>query len=97
MQLEITGHQLEITPNLKALTTEMMHKVQKHFQNIISAHVVLEIHKNAHIAKAHLLVPDHTIDARAETEDLYKSIDVLREKLTTEINKYKQRRKGHQE
>ena len=95
MEIEITGHQMVVTPRLKALVEENLAQLEHYYNHIMRAHVVLEVNKVRHIAKGHLFLKGKTINAEAETEDMYKSVDQLAKKLLSEIKKYKDKKQQH--
>ena len=59
--------------------------------------VILDVDNIRHIAEANVFVPNKVINAKAESEDMYKSIDLLQEKLTRQMIKYKEKFSDHQD
>ena len=91
MQLQITGHHVEITPALHERAEQKIQHLLSHAPKIISAHVTLEVNKLRHIAEATLAIPKSTIHAKAESENMYKSLDLLANKLMTQLIKHKEK------
>jgi len=95
MQINIKATKIELTPAIEAAVREKIEGMQKYFDNIIEADVEVGIttahhHKgNIFRAEANLSVPNKVIRASAETDDLYKSITGMKDKLKTELIKYK--------
>lgn len=91
MQIEFTGHQLEITPAIKEHTKEKFMRLEKHFNKITSIHVVFNVEKLRQIAEATVLVAKEKFHASAEDENLYTAIDTLADKLNTQLVKHKEK------
>ena len=97
MQINITGHNMEITPVLKQFALDKLTKLERHCHKIISINVILDIEKFIHIAEATVLVDHITLHASAESENMYTSIDLLIEKLDIQLMKHKHKTMGHRE
>ena len=95
MNVEFTGHNFKVTDALKNLMLEKMNHIETHLDQIISAHVTFKVDKLDQIAEAKLQVPGKMIFAEASSEDMYKSIDLLKDKLLRQIDKYKQKEADH--
>ena len=50
MQINITGHHVDVTPALRAYVTEKMQKLSRHFQQVNSIHVILNVEKLNHVS-----------------------------------------------
>ena len=85
--LIISGLHLDLSLALKNIVNEKMEKIFKHEEKIIRARVELEhdtrssSHKNEYTAKGHLELKGSTITISSSSDDIYKSIDDLIEKL----------------
>lgn len=95
MDIQISGKHLEVTPALKSRIEEKISGLQGIFDQITSIHITLSANKDRHTAKGHIMVPSSTFDAKCVTEDMYKSIDDLFDKLRMDIKKYKGKREDH--
>lgn len=97
MQIEITGHHVEITPALHAYVSEKIQRVERHFDNLIGAHVVLWVEKLEHRAEATLSVGGRTNDlfAEASAEDMYAAIDTMIDKLDRQVRRHKSKVTDH--
>lgn len=90
--VRITGLNLNLTEAIKDHVNTKLSKVFKHNDRIIRINVELEYqpshkHQNEFIAKAQVELRGAPIAVRVETDDLYKSIDALNEKLTRQIRR----------
>ena len=45
MNLQISGHHLEVTPAIHAYVTEKLERVTRHFDNVIDVNVILSVDK----------------------------------------------------
>ena len=97
MNLNLTGHHLDITPALRTYVQEKLGRVRRHFDHVIDAHVVLSVDKLRQKAEVTLHVRGKDIHCASEDLDLYAAIDLLIDKLDRQVLKYKDKRqdKGH--
>ena len=96
MQIDITGHHVEVTPALRAYVTEKMQKLTRHFDQVSSIHVILNVEKLQQQAEATVKAAGRTIFAAETAMDMYASIDGLIDKLDRQVRRYKDRITDHQ-
>ncbi|MDD1651303.1 MAG: ribosome-associated translation inhibitor RaiA [Methylococcaceae bacterium] len=94
MQLNITGHQLQVTEALKNYITEKFSRFERHFDQVMDVHVVLEVEKLAQKAEATVQVNGAKLFAEDTQEDLYAAIDGLTDKLNRQIIKHKEKQQN---
>ncbi|MEH2920743.1 ribosome hibernation promoting factor [Samsonia erythrinae] len=95
MQLNITGHHIEITEPLRDFIKGKFAKLEQYFDRINQVNVVLRVEKVQQIADATLHVNGGELHATSESEDMYAAIDVLIDKLARQLNKHKDKLKQH--
>ena len=95
MQLNITGHNVEITEALRDFVNAKFAKLEQYFERINQVYVVLKVEKVTHISDATLHVNGGELHARAEGQDMYAAIDGLIDKLARQLNKHKDKLKQH--
>ncbi|MCW8408420.1 ribosome hibernation promoting factor [Legionella sp. PATHC035] len=95
MQINITGHHIDVTPALRAFTEEKFDKLERHFDHITSINVVLNVEKLRQIAEATVHVTKGELHASAESDDLYAAIDNLIDKLERQLSKHKEKILNH--
>lgn len=95
MQLNITGHHVEITPALRAYVTEKLGKLERHFDHVTNVHVVLSVEKLRQKVEATLHITGNELFADAVDEDMYAAIDALADKLDRQIKKHKEKVTNH--
>ena len=91
MQLSITGHHLDITQPLKDYVTEKLQKLERHYDHITNAHVVLSVEKLRQRAEATIHISGAEIFAESDCDDLYAAIDKLTDRLDRQILKHKEK------
>lgn len=91
MQLNITGHHVELTSALKDYVTAKFQKLERHFDHISNAQVTLSVEKQRQEAEAILHISGGELHACAEHEDMYAAIDLLIDKLDRQILKHKEK------
>lgn len=92
MQLNVTGHHVEVTPSLRGYLAKKLERIGRHFDRVIDVHCVLTVEKLRQKAEATLHVSGNAIHARATEEDMYAAIDLLADKLDRSIKKHKEKR-----
>ena len=89
MKVTVMSKNIEITPALREVIEKKISKLDKYFEKEVDAKVTISVQKNRHIVE--VTIPFSGIMLRAEeaTEDMYKSIDMVEEKLVRQIRKQK--------
>lgn len=95
MQLNLTGHHVDITDSLRSYVTSKIEKVDRHFDNVTNVHVILSVEKKRHKAEATVNMAGNNIFADAEEEDMYAAIDGLIDKLDRQVKKHKEKLTDH--
>ena len=95
MNLQISGHHLEITPALHDYVTSKLERVKRHFDHVIDVNVILSVEKLKQKAEETVHLPGKDIFVEAIDEDLYAAIDGLGDKLDRQIQKHKQKLQDH--
>ena len=97
MQINFTGHHIEITPAIREFAEGKFEKLLHHFDKIGSINVRLEVDKLRHIAEATVHVAKNEFHAHSESEDLYSAIDLLIDKLDRQLTKHKEKITEHRD
>jgi putative sigma-54 modulation protein len=95
MQINLTGHHIDITPALRNYVNEKLDKLARHFDGVGNVHVVLAVEKMVQKAEAKVHVSGADLFADAENENMYAAIDALADKLDRQVIKHKEKRKDH--
>jgi putative sigma-54 modulation protein len=91
MNLNLTGHHLEITPAIRQHVTDKLAKIKNHFDNVIDVNVILSVEKLQQKAEATVHVSGKTIFVECEDANLYVAIDNLIDKLDRQVIKHKEK------
>ncbi len=94
MQLNISGHHLDITDPIKEYVTNKLSKLERHNDRITSTNVILSVEKLIQKAEATVHVSGGEFFANSEHDDLYAAIDMLSDKLDRQIIKHKEKNRG---
>lgn len=95
MNLNISGHHLDLTPPLRAYVKDKLKRVERHFDHLISAEVVLSVEKDRQTAEANIHASGADLHAQATEPDMYVAIDALVDKLDQQIRKHKEKLRNH--
>lgn len=96
MQIQVTGHQMEVTPALRDYAVGKVEKLARVFEQNTGAHVVLSVDtKLAHKAECQLNVPGKQLFADAEAADMYAAIDAMIDRLDIQVRKFKSKLTDH--
>lgn len=95
MQINITGHHIDVTDALRTYVTEKLEKLERHFDHVTNVHVVLTVEKQSQKAEANVHVSGADLFAQHDSEDMYASIDGLVDKLDRQIVKHKEKISDH--
>ena len=95
MQLNISGHHIEITPPLRKYLGEKLARIQRHFDSVTDIHCVLTVEKLEHRAEATINVSGNSLHAHSVEEDMYAAIDSLADKLDRQVRKHKEKITDH--
>ena len=95
MQINISGHPVEVTDALREYVETKFERLQRHFDQITNTEVTLVVEKQRQKAEATIHISGADIFAAAESEDMYAAIDSLADKLDRQLIKHKEKSRGH--
>lgn len=95
MNLQISGHHLEITPAIHDYATGKLERVVRHFDNVIDVNVILSVDKLKQKAEVTVHLAGKDIHVESVDEDLYAALDKLVDKLDRQVQKHKQKVQDH--
>ncbi|AKX43764.1 hypothetical protein AKN87_00525 [Thiopseudomonas alkaliphila] len=91
MQVNISGHQLDVTEAMKNYVNDKFAKLERHSDKITSARVVMSVEKLKQKIDATILIAGGEVVANSEHEDMYAAIDLLVDKLDRQLIKHKEK------
>ena len=95
MQINLTGHHIEITDSLRNYVDTKFSKLERHFDHISNVHVILNVEKLAQKAEATMHLSGAEVVASSENQDMYAAIDSMVDKLDRQVIKHKEKLKKH--
>lgn len=95
MNLQLTGHHLEITPALRDYVQNKLTRVSNHFDHVIDVRVTMSVEKLVQRAEATLHVPGQDLHVECEDANMYSAIDLMIDKLDRQVLKYKEKLVDH--
>lgn len=91
MRIVVRGKNFEVTNALREWVEKKVGKVEKYFDNIEEAQVMLSVSRGRHRAEVTIPLDGIVLRGEEETEDMYTSIDKVMDKMERQIEKYKSR------
>jgi len=82
---------VEITQALHDYVHDKLERIERHFDNVTSAQVILSVEKLNQKAEATIHVAGNEIYADAVDEDMYAALDALIDKIDRQIKKHKEK------
>lgn len=95
MRIEISGHQIDVTPALREYVQSKLERLQRHSDQLLDAHVILSVEKLLQKAEATINLAGRSLHAEASSEDMYAAIDLLADKLDRQVLKHKEKITDH--
>ncbi len=93
MKVRITARHFDLTDDLKQVAETRLRSLARYFDNIIDVHLKLDVEKYRHTADLNASVHGAVLSCRANSNDMYASIDEAVNKMEAQVKKYKSRLK----
>lgn len=95
MQLNVSGHHVELTDAMQSYVENKMERLERHFDQVTNINVILSVEKMRQKAEATIHITGNDVFANAEDENMYAAIDALVDKLDRQIKKHKEKVTNH--
>jgi putative sigma-54 modulation protein len=95
MQINLTGHHIDITESLRSYVDNKFERLARHFDHVLNVHVILSVEKLRQKAEATLHINGAKVFADSVHEDMYAAIDTLIDKLDRQVLRHKEKKIGH--
>lgn len=95
MQINLTGHHIDITAALKNYVDNKFERLERHFDHVTNVHVILSVEKLRQKAEATLSINGANVFADSVHEDMYAAIDTLIDKLDRQVIRHKEKLTNH--
>ena len=97
MQVNVSGHHLDVTDALKSYVDTKLERLERHFDRITNVNVILSVEKQRQKAEATIRISGGEVFADSEADDLYAAIDLLADKLDRQLIKRKEKNKDRKQ
>ena len=95
MNVQVSGHHVEVTQAIRDYVLSKLERIQRHFDQVIEINVILSVQKLRQKAEISVHMPGKDIHVESDDEDLYAAIDLMMDKLDRQIIKHKQKAYSH--
>jgi len=95
MQVNVTGHHVDVTSSLKGYVEKKLDRIVRHSDKVLDVHCILTVEKLRHKAEATVFLNGTSVYADAVDENMYAAIDALADKLDRCVKKHKEKRSNH--
>lgn len=89
MNIKVSARHFDLTPELKKHVEHEIEGLTKYFENIISAEIIMDVEKYRQSAEIKVRVYKDTMTAKADSDDMYASIEMAIDKIKGQLKKYK--------
>jgi putative sigma-54 modulation protein len=91
MQVQVTGHHVEITPSLRTYIEGKLSKLAELYPHLRTVAVVVTVEKYRHTAEIHFHADSVEMSAKKTTKDMYASVEEAVSALEQQAGKRKDR------
>jgi ribosome hibernation promoting factor len=91
MNLQLTGHHVDITPAIREYVTGKLARINRHFDHVIDVTVIMTVEKLDQKIEANVHLSGKDIHVTSNDGDMYAAIDSLIDKLDRQVLRYKER------
>ncbi|MBV8376505.1 MAG: ribosome-associated translation inhibitor RaiA [Verrucomicrobia bacterium] len=92
LPIQVTGRHVSVTEAMKEYCRRRLACLHLDYPKIIEVQIILDVQKYRHTAEVILHCSNHiTLEASAESDDMYVSIDEVVDKIARQMRKYKTR------
>jgi putative sigma-54 modulation protein len=90
--IQVTGRHVSVTEAMKEYCRRRLACLHLDYPKIIEVQILLDVQKYRHTAEVILHCSNHiTLEASAESDDMYVSVDEVVDKIARQMRKYKTR------
>jgi putative sigma-54 modulation protein len=94
--IQVTGRHVSVTEAMKEYCRRRLACLHLDYPKIIEVQIILDVQKYRHTADVVLHCSNHiTLEASAESDDMYVSVDEVVDKIARQMRKYKTRLMRH--
>jgi putative sigma-54 modulation protein len=94
MQIQVTFRHVEPSEAVKEYAREKVGKLEKYLEGPVDANITLAVEKHRHDADVTVTASGLKIHGRETTGDLFSAIDLVMDKLETQVKRYRDKLKN---
>jgi putative sigma-54 modulation protein len=91
MNLQLTGHHVDITASIRDYVVSKLERINRHFEQVIDVNVIMSVQKLDQVIEATVHLSGKDIHVACHDGDMYAAIDGLVDKLDRQIIKHKEK------
>ena len=91
MNLQLTGHHVEITSAIRDYVVSKLARIERHFDHVIDVNVIMTVEKLDQRIEANVHLSGKDIHVQSHNGDMYAAIDDLIDKLDRQVIRHKER------
>jgi putative sigma-54 modulation protein len=91
MNLQLTGHHIEITSAIRDYVVGKLSRINRHFDHVIDVNVIMSVEKLDQKVEVNVHLSGKDIHVECHDADMYAAIDGLVDKLDRQIIKHKEK------
>lgn len=95
LDLQVVFKSMDSSDAVKEYAEKRVEKIVKHIHEMTRCHFVFEIEKLDHVAQLHVNAGDFDAKAEGRADNMYKAIDMAKEKILQQSRKFKEKATDH--
>lgn len=93
MQIRTTARHFDLTDDLKDFAEKQIAKLERYFNQIIDAHLIMEMEKSRMTAELKMKVYGTVLTSKHGSFDMHDSVERVIDKMEIQLKRYKERLK----
>ena len=89
--ISITGRHFDVPPALRDYAVNKLGRLQKYFERIMEAHVIVSKENLQQIAEVNISANGFSISGKGKTPDIFASVDQVVDKLERQLKKHREK------
>lgn len=95
MNITVTGRHTDVSKGLRDYAQRKIGKLERHFDQLIDAHIIFSVEKLDHIAEVVMNGDGVRFHGKERAADFHSAVDLLLEKMEAQIRRYKEKHQMH--
>jgi putative sigma-54 modulation protein len=91
MNLQLTGHHVDITASIRDYVVSKLERINRHFEQVIDVNVIMSVQKLDQKIEVTVHLSGKDIHVECHDADMYAAIDGLVDKLDRQIIRHKEK------